>query len=272
MDHLIIKDLEIMANHGVFPEEKVLGQKFLVSVDCAYNMKAAARDHVLEKSIHYGILCQEIQKLLTETTYDLIESCAYRVLQHIFQQYSYVDRVTVSLKKPFAPIGLPLKYPEVRISRKRHRCWIALGSNMGDREQTLAAAREQMEEAGLSIKKESSLYETKAWGKTDQADFLNQVVEVESFEEAEDLLSILQSIEQNLGRVRHEHWGPRTIDLDILLFDREVIDTDTLKVPHPYLAERDFVLEPLEEIAPFLVHPVLQKQIRELHRDLKERQ
>lgn len=271
MDHLYIKDLEIMAKHGVFPEEKALGQKFLVSVDCAYDMKTAAKDNALESSVHYGILCAEIHRLLTENTYDLIETCAYVIVEHIFSHYSYVCEVSVSIKKPFAPIGLPLRYPEVCITRKKRTAWIALGSNMGERKELLSEAIKAMQDAGLLVKKESSLYETKAWGKTDQPDFLNQVIEVETFEEPEDLLLLLQKIERNMGRVRHEHWGPRPIDLDILMIDSLVLYSDTLKVPHPYMEERAFVLDPLSEIAPYLIHPVLHQQIRQLQKALKEK-
>lgn len=265
MDHLRIVDLEIMAHHGVFPEEKKLGQKFLVSVDCAYNMKNATKEEDLTQSVHYGLLCNDITRLLTENTYDLLETCAYRIVQHIFSVFPFVREATVSIKKPFAPIGLPLAYPEVSITRKWRTYWIALGTNMGNRQANLKKAVNTLNASGLTVKKASSVLETKAWGKTDQPDFLNQVVEVQSFEEPEDVLTILQRIEANMGRVRHEHWGPRPIDLDILLVDREIIQTDRLTVPHPYMTERDFVLEPLNEIAPFLLHPVYGKSIREIY-------
>lgn len=264
MDHLRIKDLEIMARHGLFPEEKKLGQKFLVSVDCAYNMTQAAVSGDLAHSLNYGQLCQDISRLLTENTYDLIETCAFRLVEYIFATFPYVGEVTVSIKKPFAPIGLPLDYPEVRITRKMRTYWIALGTNMGDRQANLEAALQAMHDAGLAITKRSSVVETKAWGKTDQPDFLNQVVEVKSMEEPEDMLTMLQKMEADLGRVRHEHWGPRPIDLDILLVDQEIIQSDRLTVPHPYMTERDFVLDPLNEIAPFVLHPVKHMAIREL--------
>lgn len=272
MDHLRIKDLEIIAHHGVFPEEKKLGQKFLISVDCAYNMKQAAVENDLEQSIHYGLLCQDISRLLTENTYDLLETCAYHIIQHIFSLFPFVREATVSIKKPFAPIGLPLDYPEVSITRKMRTYWIALGTNMGDRKANLEQALKAMKESSLVVTKLSSIFETKAWGKTDQPDFLNQVVEVQSFEEPEDMLTILQQIEADLGRVRHEHWGPRPIDLDILLVDREIIQSERLTVPHPYMTERTFVLDPLNEIAPFVLHPVRKKAIRELYEELHQQE
>lgn len=264
MDSLIIKDLVIMGNHGLFKEEKTLGQKFLISVEVKYNMKKSAKENDLEASIDYGKLSKEITDILTTKSYDLIETCAYIVLEHIFNNYKFVKEVTVSVKKPWAPIGLPLEYPEIRINRKRRRYYIGLGTNRGDRKENLKNALANIKANNIEIVKESKIYETEAWGLEDQDDFLNQVIEIETFEEPEDLLKILNKIENEMGRVREIKWGPRIIDLDILFQEDLVLYTDDLKIPHPYVEEREFVLEPLNEIAPFFIHPVLNKQIRYL--------
>ena len=126
-----------------------------------------------------------------------------------------------------------------------------------------------MEEEGLKVLEKASIIETKAWGKTDQGDFLNTVVKVSSFEDPLDLLHILQKIELDLGRVRHEKWGERTIDLDILFIDREIIFTDELVVPHPYIADREFVLESLNELIPNYFHPIINKKISKLYEEVK---
>lgn len=265
MDSLIIKDLLIMGHHGLFPEEKALGQKFLVSCEIKYNIKEAGLENKLEASINYGQLCQDITRLLTEENFDLIETCAYKVLDHIFRTYPIAQEVEVSIKKPWAPIGLALDYPEVVIRRKKRTYFIGLGSNMGPREENLSLGLEKIESRGIKVTLKSSLYETPAWGLEDQADFLNQAAQLESYEEPQDLLRILASIEDEIGRVRAEKWGPRPIDLDMLFAGDEVIYTDSLKVPHPYIEERTFVLEPMNEIAPFFVHPVLNTQIRKLY-------
>lgn len=270
MDKLSIVDLEVYAKHGLYAEEKVLGQKFLISLDIFYNMSTAAKNADLAESINYGALSHDITDFFTSMSIDLIETCAYEVLKLIFEKYEFVEEVRVTIKKPWAPIGLPLKYPSVNISRKKRRYFIALGSNMGNSEEILNSAISDMKNNGIKIVKESSLYKTKAWGVTDQADFLNQVIEAESFEEPEDLLKILQDIENSHGRVRLEKWGPRTLDLDIIFVDDEVIYTDELIVPHPYAHEREFVLEPMNEIAPFFTHPVLKRQIREIYQELKK--
>ncbi len=137
-----------------------------------------------------------------------------------------------------------------------NKVYIGLGSNVGNKAENLARAHlliEAMDD--VYIKQASSLYQTPPWGKTDQEDFINQVIEIETELLPLDLLHRLQDIEIKLGRQRDVRWGPRTIDLDVLLYGRETIDLEELKVPHPYLLQRLFVLIPLQEIAPELVFP-----------------
>ncbi len=260
MDSLIIKDLEIYANHGLYNEEKVLGQKFLISIKVDYNMKEVATEKNLEKSIDYGILSHEIKELFENESEDLIETCGYKILDHIFKKYKIAKEVEVSIKKPWAPINLPLDSAEIIIKRKMRNYFISIGTNMGNKEKNIDDALDMIRE-NARIVKESSRISTKAWGLEDQDDFLNMAIEVESYEEPEDFLKILQNIENKLGRVRKIKWGPRLIDLDILFINDEVIYTEDLKIPHPYIEQRDFVLDPLNEIAPFFVHPVLKKSI-----------
>lgn len=134
-----------------------------------------------------------------------------------------------------------------------NKVYIGLGSNLGDKVETLAKARLLIEAIkDVHIQRASSLYQTAPWGKTDQEDFINQVIEIETELLPLDLLHRLQDIEIKLGRLRDVRWGPRIIDLDVLLYGRETIDLEELKVPHPYLLQRLFVLIPLQEIAPEL--------------------
>lgn len=270
MDCLTIKNLEVYANHGVFTEEKKLGQKFLITVNLFYNMKKAALYNDLEASVHYGILSQEITEKFKEKNYDLIETSAYKLIEFIFEKYKIVEKVDLEVKKPWAPIGLPLETVKIKISRKKRRYFISIGSNQGDKEKNISQSLERLDNSSCKILKLSKNYITKAWGKTDQEDFLNCAVEIESYEEPEDFLKILNNIEDEMGRVRKEKWGPRLIDLDILFVDDEVIYSESLVVPHPYIEEREFVLEPLAEIAPFFIHPVLNKSVKNLLSDLKK--
>jgi 2-amino-4-hydroxy-6-hydroxymethyldihydropteridine diphosphokinase len=136
------------------------------------------------------------------------------------------------------------------------RAFIGLGSNMGDRAAYLSEARRALDDRPcIALTAVSSLYETEPVGYTDQGWFLNQVVEVVTGLDAYGLLQVLQEIEQDLGRQRLTRWGPRVIDLDLLLFGDEVLTDPVLTVPHPCIYERSFVLMPLNEIAPEHVHP-----------------
>jgi 2-amino-4-hydroxy-6-hydroxymethyldihydropteridine diphosphokinase len=144
-----------------------------------------------------------------------------------------------------------------------HIVFLALGSNMGNRFANLKAAVNNLTPQ-MAVKNRSSVYETPPWGFTEQAPFLNQVVMVNTYLAPEALLSHLKRLETALGRTPGFQNGPRLIDIDILFFDDLVMDTLRLEIPHPRLHERAFVLVPLAEIAPDLVHPVLHKPIHEL--------
>ena len=145
-----------------------------------------------------------------------------------------------------------------------HTAYVALGSNLGDKEANLRKALELLEERGGEVVKTSSFICTEPYGVTDQPQFLNGVCEVRTSLVPLALLHTLLEIEQEMGRVRLRHWGERNIDLDLLLYEDVVLDTPELKLPHPDMQNRDFVLLPLSEIAPKLVHPILQKSIEEL--------
>ena len=145
-----------------------------------------------------------------------------------------------------------------------HTAYVALGSNLGDKEANLRKALELLEERGVEVVKTSSFICTEPYGVTDQPQFLNGVCEVRTSLVPLALLHTLLEIEQEMGRVRLRHWGERNIDLDLLLYEDVVMDTPELKLPHPDMQNRDFVLLPLAEIAPKLVHPILQKSIEEL--------
>lgn len=136
------------------------------------------------------------------------------------------------------------------------KVYLSLGSNMGNRQDYLQRAVEAIKKlTDTEVEAVSSYYETAAWGLTDQADFLNLAIALETQLSVESLLSACQAIEKDLDRVRHEHWGPRTVDIDILLYGQETWRTEHLKVPHPFMNQRAFVLVPLLEIAGDLVEP-----------------
>jgi 2-amino-4-hydroxy-6-hydroxymethyldihydropteridine diphosphokinase len=161
--------------------------------------------------------------------------------------------------------------------------FLGLGANLGDRGANLQMALGDLERWGVRVLRCSSIYETVPFlpktasgvgsgsaGKTDQPDFYNLVVRVQTDRSPEDLLTVIHAIERSLGRVRREKWGPRPIDLDILFYGDLVVGHPELTIPHPHLAERRFVLVPLAEIAPAFVHPVFKKTVEELLKECSD--
>ncbi|MEM8527747.1 MAG: 2-amino-4-hydroxy-6-hydroxymethyldihydropteridine diphosphokinase [Bacteroidota bacterium] len=144
------------------------------------------------------------------------------------------------------------------------KTYLSIGGNLGDRKRNLEIAKAAIEqEIGLIIRA-SSIYETAAWGVTEQPDFLNQVLKAESDLSPFDILDKIQQIEQKMGRVKLQHWGTRTMDIDILFYGDKIVQTERLTIPHISIPERNFVLVPLREIAPNFVHPLLKKTIESL--------
>jgi 2-amino-4-hydroxy-6-hydroxymethyldihydropteridine diphosphokinase len=145
--------------------------------------------------------------------------------------------------------------------------YLLIGGNMGDRMAMLKSAADAVEKQCGNIRAYSSIYRTAAWGYTDQPDFYNQCLHLQTTLSAQALMKSLLGIETELGRVRTEKMGPRYIDIDILLFNDEIINEPQLEIPHPRLHLRRFALIPLAELAPEFVHPVLHKTIRQLLAD-----
>jgi dihydroneopterin aldolase/2-amino-4-hydroxy-6-hydroxymethyldihydropteridine diphosphokinase len=266
---MYIRDLELFGFHGVFEEEKRLGQKFILSFELDLDLKLAGKTCDLTKSVHYGELCEKIEEEFKRESYDLIETVTLNLADFILNEYKIINSVKVFLKKPWAPIKKHLDTVEIMIERKRHKAYIGLGSNVGDKEKYLKEAISKLSvEKNIKIIKQSSFITTKPWGYLEQEDFLNGVVEIETMLEAEELMDLLLEIEEELDRKRIIKWGPRTIDLDIIMYDSKISSNEKVILPHPRMHEREFVLKPLNEIAPYLMHPVLNKRIFTLLEEL----
>lgn len=151
-----------------------------------------------------------------------------------------------------------------------NRVFIAFGSNIGDRYETVKRAFELIEENGMKIIKKSNIYETEPYGYKDQPPFINGVILVETELTCREVLERLLQIEKQLGRERIIRWGPRTIDLDIIFYNGEIYNEEDLKVPHPDMQNREFVLKPLCDIEPDFVHPILNKSVKEMYVLLNE--
>jgi len=140
------------------------------------------------------------------------------------------------------------------------KAWLSLGANLGDPPAQLAEAiRRIAAHPAIHVGRQSSVLATKPWGKTDQPDFANQAIEVETTLEPLELLDVILGIELAMGRVREEVWGPRLIDIDLIAYERVEMQTPRLTLPHPYAHERDFVLDPLREIDGDVVRWLLER-------------
>lgn len=271
MDKIRIENLEVFGNHGVFPEETKLGQKFLVSCSIYLDARKAGKKDDLDASVHYGLVSQLLKKEMEEHTFALIETVAEHLAECVLLYDEKIREVEIEVKKPWAPIGLPLDYVSVSIKRKWHEVYIAVGSNMGDKEAYISQAIEKLKSRNdCRVKRVSSLLETEPYGVVDQDKFLNGAFVMETLLTPQELLDVLHEIEAEAKRERTMRWGPRTLDLDLIFYDDEIIQEEELCVPHVDMQNRLFVLKPLEEIAPYKRHPVYGKTIAEMVVDLEQ--
>ncbi|WP_288730304.1 2-amino-4-hydroxy-6-hydroxymethyldihydropteridine diphosphokinase [uncultured Fusobacterium sp.] len=270
MDKIYIENLEFRAYHGVFPEEKKLGQKFIVSLELELDTREAALSNNLEKTLHYGLISERVQSIVLEKSYDLLESLAEKIAETLLLEYPLLQGVKVRVDKPQAPIPLPFGTVAVEIYRSWHKVYLSLGSNLGEKTANLERAIQEISSLKhTSLCKKSSFLETEPFGYVEQDFFVNACIEVKTLLTAKELLASCLVIEEKMGRKRVIKWGPRNIDIDILFYDKEIYDEEDLVIPHPWIEERMFVLEPLCEIAPNYIHPILKKTIFMLKRGIE---
>lgn len=271
MDTISIKRLEVFGNHGVLQEENRLGQKFVVSVSMEVNSRKAGITDALEDSVDYAEVAELIHRETKRHVFQLVERLAEHLAEQILLMFSPVRAVTLEVEKPWAPIHLPLQTVSVTISRKWHEVCLGIGSNMGDKRANLDRALELLaEDKQNQLLAVSDYIETEPVGEVEQDDFLNGAVVLRTLKTPDEILEQIGEVEKELKRVRTCHWGPRTIDVDILLYDREIITQENLIIPHSQMCVRGFVLEPLRQIAPNYVHPVRGRTIQELYEEWKE--
>lgn len=269
MDQIKIENLEIYAYHGVFQEEKEKGQPFYLNVTMHTDLRLAGQTDDLTKSTHYGEVALLLKKKMTETSYDLIERAAEVCAEAVLLRFPLIRSLTLELRKPEAPIPMTFESVSVVIHRGWKKAYVALGSNMGDSKAHLDGAIEELkEDEKIRVLKVADYIVTKPYGGVEQSDFLNSAVEIETLYTPEELLDKLHEIEAAHDRERLVHWGPRTLDLDILFYENLVMDTADLTIPHKDLHNRDFVLKPMAQIAPYWKHPVIGETMERLLKNL----
>ena len=264
-DEIRIRGLRIFAHHGVFPEETRLGQTFVVNATLYTSTRKGGLADCLEDTISYADICLFLTEYLQKNTWKLLEAAVEHTCRALLLRFPLLRKVELELEKPSAPIPLPFDSVSVCIARGWHRSFVALGSNMGDRQGYLDGAVQALkEDPCIRVKKVSTYYVTAPYGGVEQEDFLNAAMELETLYAPEELLDVLHTVEQAAKRERLVHWGPRTLDLDILFYDDLVQDDSVLTLPHPDMQNRDFVLKPMVELAPHFVHPVFHKTMQQL--------
>lgn len=271
LDRIHVENLEVFCNHGVYREENILGQKFLVSCSLYLNTRKAGLSDEISDSVSYGNVCRCIAAGMKEQNDKLLERVAERLASTILLTFPSVCFVELEVKKPWAPVMMHIDHASVKIRRGWHQVYVGVGSNLGDREKYMDYAKEQV--SGLPDIRNFRMaeqIETAPYGYENQGDFLNNVFAFETLAWPEELLESLQKIEQGAKRKREGiHWGPRTLDLDILLYDDLVTEKPELIIPHPDMENRLFVLEPLCQLNPYGVHPVSRRRFIDILKELK---
>lgn len=266
MDQIIIENLKVFAYHGVYPEENEKGQNFYVNAILETDTRKAGISDDLDLSTNYGEVCIFLNNYLKEQTYKLIEAVAENAAEALLLRFPLVRRVTLEIRKPEAPIALPFESVSVKIVRGWHKTYLSCGSNMGDKKAHLDSAVKALRaDVKCRVLRVSDWIVTAPYGGVEQDDFLNGAIELETLYTPEALLEKLHEIENSHGREREIHWGPRTLDLDILLYEDCIMYTDDLIIPHADMQNRYFVLKPLAQIAPYERHPLLGQSIGRMY-------
>ena len=256
MDRILIDDLRVMALIGVLPHEREAVQPLRIDLAIGVDLRDAGRSDDLDDTVNYGLVAERITELANETKHVLLERLAADIVDMVLG-FDRVEEIDLTVTKLRPPVPTAVGSTAVRFVRtredaavpplERHEAIVALGSNLGDRAGFLQYA---VGELG-NVTAMSQVFETEPiGGPDDQGAYLNMVVKVETSLDPFAFIRRCQRIEAGAMRQRVVHWGPRTLDVDLLFFDDVQISSETLTVPHPRINERRFVLTPLAEVAP----------------------
>ena len=247
-----LKGVKVFAYHGVNPEETRDGQYFYLDVTANTWTRGKDLADNLDNTVSYAQINKLLLRESTEHTFQLIESLAVHLADAILEAFAPIYSVRVTVNKPHAPMRGEFDNVSVTYEKKRaleHQVYLSLGSNLGKRQDYLQTACRLLDQHPcIELLSVSSFYETEPMGYLTQNSFLNCCVKLFTCLPPEELLQVTQSIEKRMKRVKTIVNGPRTIDLDILLFDRQQMNHPELTIPHPRMLDRRFVLIPLLEI------------------------
>lgn len=255
-DHLTVSVYGITArgHHGVFPGERARGQRFVVDLDMVIGDTASVESDQLDDTVDYAQMAAIVVRLIEGDPVDLIERLASMIADAVLAD-DRVSEVLVRVRKPEAELPIVAGEASVTLKENPLRYWLGLGANLGDTVLALRGALQELGAGDILIERVSSAYRTAPRDDTDQPDFMNAAAQVRCDLPPPVLLQHVKAIEARLGRTKTRRFGPRTIDIDILLWSGGEWDDPQLRVPHPRLHERRFALVPLAEIAPDLAMP-----------------
>jgi dihydroneopterin aldolase/2-amino-4-hydroxy-6-hydroxymethyldihydropteridine diphosphokinase len=256
MDRILVGDLRVLCVIGALPHEREAAQPLRIDLSVGVDLADAGRSDELDDTVNYGLLAERVTEMAVASKYVLLERLAEEIAE-IVLSFDRVDDVEVTVTKLRPPVPNDLATTAVRIARSHahaapdpgrgHTAIVALGSNLGDREAHLRLALEQLGQ----VTAVSDVYETEPIGGPDeQGAYLNMVAVVATPLDPFAFLRRCQRIEALARRVRLVHWGPRTLDVDVLFFDDVIVESPELSLPHPRVHERRFVLAPLSDVAP----------------------
>ncbi|RDV84257.1 2-amino-4-hydroxy-6-hydroxymethyldihydropteridine diphosphokinase [Ammonifex thiophilus] len=261
-DKIYLEGLLFPGRHGVSPEEQTYSQNFRLDVELYLDLRPAGEKDELHLTVNYQEAYRVVEEVVSRRSFLLLEALAEAVAERLLSFFPLLRRVRVRVEKPGAPLPGYFERVGVEINRSRKvkpaKALVGLGSNLGDKRRNLKAALAALSKTpGVRLERVAPLYRSAPWGRTDQPDFFNTVALISTFLSPFSLLASLLKIEKELGRRREseERWGPRPIDLDLLLYEDLAVETEELVLPHPRLTERAFVVAPLADLVPELELP-----------------
>jgi dihydroneopterin aldolase/2-amino-4-hydroxy-6-hydroxymethyldihydropteridine diphosphokinase len=256
VDRILIDDLRVLTIIGALPHEREIAQPLRIDLSIGLDLRNAGRSDELNDTVNYGLVCERVVEMARDSKDILLERLAAKVADVVLE-FDLVETVDVKVTKLRPPVPETVESTSVAITRSRseaaappledHEVIVALGSNLGDR---MGYLRFAVGELG-NVVAMSQVFETEpVGGPEDQGAYLNMVVKVQTSLDPYAFIRRCQRIEANALRQRIVHWGPRTLDVDVLFYDDVRINSERLTVPHPRINERRFVLTPLMEVAP----------------------
>ncbi|MBQ9437277.1 MAG: 2-amino-4-hydroxy-6-hydroxymethyldihydropteridine diphosphokinase [Lachnospiraceae bacterium] len=282
MDLIEIKGLRVFAHHGVYASEKEKGQPFILQAKLFSDLRKAGISDNLADTSDYGAIARFLDAKMKEQPKNLLEAAAEGLCRELLLHFPFIEFASLTIEKPRAPIPLDFENVSIQIGRGWNLAYIGLGGNLGDPEAQINQALANLQaDPQIRLIKASPLIKTPPYGGVEQPDFLNGVCKLKTLYSPEELLERLMEEEKKASRVREIHWGPRTLDLDMLFYlecrpgaygewkkTHVLSDEPKLILPHPDLQNRAFVLEPLCAIEPSLTHPLLGKTVKQLLEEL----